>query len=151
MTDLEITMATGDDLTALQSLYVHLIKNDVPCPPDVAQDAIATLSLYPGSGVLIARHKGTPVASCTLIIIPNFSRGGQPYALIENVVTHTNYRARGCGKALLDTASARAWDRGCYKVMLMTGAKDEGVLTFYEKAGFAQSKTGFQKRRLAPR
>lgn len=31
----------------------------------------------------------------------------------------------------------------------MTGSKDPAVLRFYEKAGFEQSKTGFQMRRAA--
>jgi GNAT superfamily N-acetyltransferase len=41
------------------------------------------------------------IASCTLVVIPNLARGGQPYGLIENVVTHAAYRGRGFGKRLL--------------------------------------------------
>jgi hypothetical protein len=32
-------------------------------------------------------------------------------------------------------------------VMLMTGRNDPGTLDFYQRAGFQQSKTGFQIRR----
>jgi hypothetical protein len=40
---------------------------------------------------------------------------------------------------------------GSYKVMLMTGSKDLATLAFYTSAGFEQSKTGFQVRRLPAR
>jgi hypothetical protein len=31
-----------------------------------------------------------------------------------------------------------AWAAGCYKVMLMTGRKDEATFSFYGAAGFAR-------------
>lgn len=90
---------------------------------------------------------GELVASCTLVVIPNLTRSGSPYALIENVVTHAGHRRRGHGRALLDAAVAAAWAAGCYKAMLMTGSKRPETLRFYADAGFEQSKTGFQIRR----
>jgi GNAT superfamily N-acetyltransferase len=90
-------------------------------------------------------------ADCTVIVIPNLTRGGKPYALIENVVTHAGHRNRGFGKAVLKAAVERAWGHGCYKAMLMTGSKEASTIAFYEAAGFEQTKTGFQIRRLAAR
>jgi GNAT superfamily N-acetyltransferase len=84
------------------------------------------------------------VSSCTLTIIPNLTRGARPYGLIENVITDQGYRGRGFGTRLLRHALQVAWDRDCYKVMLLTGHKDEGVFRFYEGAGFRRGvKTGF--------
>ena len=57
---------------------------------------------------------------CTVTVVPNLTRGCQPYGLIENVVTHAEHRQRGYGKAVLAEALALAWSQGCYKVMLMT-------------------------------
>jgi ribosomal protein S18 acetylase RimI-like enzyme len=91
------------------------------------------------------------IASCTLVAIPNLTRGGQPYGLIENIVTHTQHRDRGYGKQVLRAAVMAAWEADCYKVMLMTGSKDLATLAFYTSAGFEQSKTGFQVRRLPAR
>ncbi|MDX9822495.1 MAG: GNAT family N-acetyltransferase [Syntrophales bacterium] len=79
---------------------------------------------------------GRLVSSCTLSIIPNLTRGCRPYGLVENVVTHKDFRRKGCGKAVLQHALQYAWRRGCYKVMLMTGRRDEGTYQFYESAGF---------------
>ena len=76
------------------------------------------------------------VASCTLTVIPNLTRACRPYGVIENVVTHAAHRNQGWGRALLQHALAHAWRERCYKVMLMTGRKDENTLRFYEQAGF---------------
>lgn len=84
-------------------------------------------------------------------MIPNLTRGGKPYALIENVVTHANHRGAGFGRMALNAAVERAWEADCYKVMLMTGSKQPSTLAFYKAAGFEQSKTGFQVRRVAVR
>ncbi len=71
----------------------------------------------------------------------------RPYALIENVVTHPEYRRMGHGTAVLQAAMQAARDHGCYKVMLLTGSKRPSTLRFYESVGFnANEKAGFHTR-----
>ncbi len=92
----------------------------------------------------VAEHNGRLVATCTLSIIPNLTRGLRPYGLIENVVTHPDFRRRGFATAVLRFALAEAWGASCYKVLLESGAKEESTLQFYEQAGFKRGvKTGF--------
>ena len=119
--------------------------------PDAARDIFRRFSAYPGSAIFLGSLGDVPVATCTLIVIPNLTRGGSAYGLIENVVTDTGHRQRGFGRAMLAEAAASAWRSGCYKVMLLTGSKDPATLGFYERAGFKQDKTGFQMRRIPPR
>jgi GNAT superfamily N-acetyltransferase len=149
--ELNIRDAQPDDLPELQALYLHLSPDDAICPPDEAITILERFLLYPGSAILIGKLGDILVVSCTLVVIPNLTRGGKPYGLIENVVTHADWRNRGLGRMILRAATERAWAAGCYKVMLMTGAKKPSTLEFYKSAGFEQSKTGFQIRRHPPR
>jgi GNAT superfamily N-acetyltransferase len=101
----------------------------------------------PGFTCIVASIRGALVASCCLAVIPNLTRGGRSYALIENVVTDSNYRRRGIGRAVLNDALRRAWQAGCYKAMLLTGSKRPEVHRFYETNGFrSDDKTGFVAR-----
>ncbi|MBN1978257.1 MAG: GNAT family N-acetyltransferase [Anaerolineae bacterium] len=134
------------ELPKLLDLYKHLFeKADAPPPPDeqLAQlwDGITTNPLL---HYFVGEIDGQIVSSCTMAIIPNLTRGARPYALIENVVTHRAHRKRGYGTQVLRHALQVAWGNGCYKVMLLTGRKDEATLRFYERAGFKPGvKTGF--------
>ncbi|MDK3016098.1 GNAT family N-acetyltransferase [Pseudodonghicola flavimaris] len=148
---LQIRPAERGDLGALLDLYRHLDPEDARPTPGQAAAILERFLRYPGSVILLGEVDGRPACSCTLVVIPNLTRGGRPYGLIENVVTDATFRQRGYGRALLDAATDAAWRQDCYKVMLMTGSKTPATLAFYAGAGFEPSKTGFQKRRLPVR
>lgn len=143
--------ATVDDVDKLLNLYGHLSSDNERCPREIAERNIVDLNNIKGSTIFIGELDDALVTTCTLIIIPNLTRGGAPYALIENVVTHPEYRKNGYGKAILEEACNHAWRYNCYKVMLSTGSQRPSTLAFYESAGFEQSRTGFQKRRIPAR
>lgn len=143
--------AGREDIPQLLNLYRHLNPDDQAMPVEDGVRNLELLERYPGSHIVVGCVDEAIVATCTLVVIPNLTRGGVPYALIENVVTDPEYRNRGYGKAVLGCATEAAWGAGCYKVMLLTGSKQAAVLKFYQGAGFEQSKTGFQMRRLPVR
>jgi len=146
-----IRAALPSDLEGLAALYPHLNPSDEPIAHDLATARLEAIKQIPGSAVLLGLLDDEIVASCTLIVIPNLTNGGKPYGLIENVVTHAGYRGRGYGTRILHAAAKAAWNAGCYKVMLLTGSKQPSTLKFYENAGFEQTKTGFQMRRIPAR
>jgi GNAT superfamily N-acetyltransferase len=125
------------ELGKLLSLYGHLHASDDPLPE---QSAIEALWLDIQNNAMLKYFGGfindALVSACTLAIIPNLTRGCRPYGVIENVVTHSGYRRKGYGRTVLEYTLAYAWRNNCYKVMLMTGRKSEGVNRFYESAGF---------------
>src|SRR5580704_14487671 len=123
-----------DELEAILQLYADLHSKDEPLSPERAQTIWSELLSNPQVQLFAAEADGKLVASCVLSITPNLTRGGRAYGLIENVVTHRDYRRRGIGTALLRYALESAWSAGCYKVMLLTGRKAEEVDTFYKSA-----------------
>jgi GNAT superfamily N-acetyltransferase len=78
------------------------------------------------------------------VIIPNLTRNIRPYAFVENVVTHTEYRGKGYATECLNYAKEIAQKANCYKMMLLTGSKEEATLNFYSNAGYnSTDKTAF--------
>lgn len=142
-----IALARPADAAELLALYRHLVSDDPVLDVASAQERLAQLALYPGSGVFVRRAEGVMVASVTLIVIPNLTRQGRPYALIENVVTHADHRRQGHGAAVMQAAIDAAWRAGGYKILLMTGSRDPGTHRFYEGLGFDRGKTGYRLRR----
>ncbi len=140
---LAIQEASEGDLRALLALYTHL-HPEPPPEPDRAERAWSAILSDPNHHVLLGLEEGRVVSSCVLLIIPNLTRNARPYALIENVVTHPDFRGGGRATALLRQAAALAGEAGCYKVMLLTGRKDKATLHFYENAGFqSRDKSAF--------
>lgn len=148
---MDILFAGREDIPRLLELYRHLTPRDEAMELGDAVRSWELLKRYPGSDVVVGYVDNELVTTCTLVVVPNLTRGGMPYALVENVVTHAVHRGRGYGKAVLRYAAEAAWSAGCYKVMLMTGSKRPETLKFYMEAGFEQSKTGFQMRKIPVR
>jgi len=144
-----IRPVTRPDLPTLLALYQHLNADDPLLELSVAESRFADILAHPGMTIFAAFDGEKAVSSVTLAVIPNLTRGGAPYALIENVVTHGDCRRRGLAGTVIRKAIAAAWERNCYKVMLLTGSKEPATLRFYTNCGFTQDKTGFQIRRPA--
>ena len=147
-THIKIGATLPGDLPQLLALYQYLNTDDPLLPvDDILQQHWQSILDNDALFYVVARDKDRVVSTCALTIIPNLTRSAQPYGLIENVVTHPNYRKRGIGTQVLKHALDIAWNRNCYKVMLLTGSKNDGTLRFYENAGFIRGeKTGFVAR-----
>lgn len=134
---MEIRLLHREDLKNLLLLYRHLHEVDDPLPDEAeivsVWEEIEQNSGYVYFGVYLNDEL---VSSCNLAVIPNLTRGCRPYGVIENVVTHKEYRKQGLGKAVLAHSLDHAWKAGCYKVMLLTGRKDQATLNFYKSSGF---------------
>ena len=133
----------SDEYRQLMELYLHLHETKIP-PAELTKDLWERLVNDPNYHLIAAEEDGRLVATCTCVIIPNLTHGPRPYAWVENVVTHPDYRGRGLATACLDYAKDIAVRENCYRLVLMTGSKLESTLRFYERAGYNRTdKTGF--------
>jgi GNAT superfamily N-acetyltransferase len=134
---MEIREISESELSELLALYRSLHESDDPLPElDVVEGIWKQIQADPNLRYFGVFVDGRLVSSCTLCIIPNLTRGCRPYGVIENVVTHIDHRRKGYGKTVLRAALSYAWSRNCYKVMLLTGRKNEETYQFYESVGF---------------
>ena len=132
------------DLRGLLELYAHLQKEGRLEPDLEAERVWRRILREENHHILVAEEGGRILSSCVCVVVPNLTHGQRPYALVENVVTHPDFRGRGLASARLAAARELAARQGCYKIMLMTGSKRESTLRLYERAGYnRQDKTAF--------
>ncbi|MBM3512129.1 MAG: GNAT family N-acetyltransferase [Alphaproteobacteria bacterium] len=145
--DLQTRPARHDDLGRIIALYRFLSPEDPALSDAEALRIWRDILNASGVTVFLGEVAEQAVTTCTLVIVPNLARNGRPWTVIENVVTHPEFRARGFETTILAAAMRHARAANCYKVVLSTGSKKESTLAFYEKAGFARgSRTAFEQR-----
>ena len=138
---MDIREINESELPDLLALYRHLHASDDPLPDSSTVEKVwAEINSDKSLCCFGLYDSGRLVSSCTISIIPNLTRGCRPYSVVENVVTHDQFRRKGYGRAVLQYALAYAWKSECYKVMLLTGRMDEDTYLFYESAGFERGK-----------
>jgi ribosomal protein S18 acetylase RimI-like enzyme len=148
MKEVIIRRAAAHDLPEVLNLYRHLHPHDAQLEPASAERVWSSLLKSSSMTVIVAQAAEQLLSSCTLAIVPNLSRGGRSYGVIENVVTHADHRKLGLGRRVLAHALDIASQADCYKIHLATGSKRETTLRFYEGAGFQRGgKTYFEVRR----
>lgn len=144
---MDVRVLAEDDVAPLLALYRHLNSKDPPLDPATAEAIWRETQVSSWCHHFGGFEGGQLVAACRITVIPNLTRAGRPYALIENVVTDAAFRSRGWGRKVLSAALELAWARNCYKAMLLTGRKDDGIVRFYERCGFRRDdKLGFVAR-----
>lgn len=135
-----IRKAQNKDADDLKTLYFEYLTH---FPPKEDQDMQLWKQLLDkfekdeNMHLLVAEEGGKVVSSVQMAIIESLTHNVRPFAVVENVVTHIDYRNRGYASALLKQASEIAKTHNCYKIFLETGSNKESTLNFYRNNGFA--------------
>ncbi len=135
---------TENELNELLKLYLYLHEETVPEMTAHLKSTWDAVLQDENHHIIVKETDGKIVSSCVCVIIPNLTRNIRPYAFIENVVTHADYRGKGYATECLNYAKEIAQKADCYKMMLLTGSRQETTLTFYRNAGYNNTdKTAF--------
>lgn len=134
-----IRQAKPEDAKDMKTLYFDFLTQ---YPPKEEQDMklweqkIEKFSKDERMYLLVVEEEGRVVSSVQLAIVENLTHNLRPFAVIENVVTHGDYRNCGFASALLERATEIAKEYNCYKLFLETGSNRESTLNFYRNNGF---------------
>lgn len=134
-----IRQAKPEDAQDLKTLYFEFLTH---FPPKEEQDmnkwtdVISRFEKSEDRFLLVVEEDGKAVSSVQVAIIEGLTHNVRPFAIIENVVTHGEYRNRGFASALLERATEIAKEFNCYKVFLETGSNKESTLNFYRNNDF---------------
>lgn len=139
-----IREADKNDLDEILQLYLHLHEKSIPQDSRLLRETWDSIINDVNHHLIVCEADGKIVSSCVCVIIPNLTRNVRPYAFVENVVTQEEYRKKGYATACLNYAKRIAEEKNCYKIMLLTGSKEDSTLKFYCNAGYNSSdKTAF--------
>lgn len=134
-----IRQAEEKDVMDIKDLYFNFLTK---YPPKEEQDIEAWKQLINEINkserlfLLVVEEDNRVVSTVQLGIIPSLTHNMRSFAVVENVVTHENYRKRGFASMLLQEAIKIAQDKNCYKIFLETGSNRESTLNFYKENGF---------------
>jgi GNAT superfamily N-acetyltransferase len=117
--------------------------NDMHPPREGALQILAAIRAQ-GGEVFAALRDEELVGTYSVFICQNLTRGGMPFAIIENVFCKASMRRTGIGRALMEHAKEFARSANCYKVFLQTGARRTENHAFYESCSFQSTKRGYQ-------
>lgn len=132
------------EINKVLELYLHLHEESVPEMTEYLENTWNTIMQDENHHIIVKELDDKIVSSCVCVIIPNLTRNIRPYAFVENVVTHLDYRGKGYATECLNFAKEIAEKENCYKMMLLTGSKNEKTLNFYRNAGYnSTDKTAF--------
>ena len=134
-----IRQAKPEDAQDLKILYFDFLTQFPPKEEQDMQkwaDVIARFAKSEDKFLLVVEEDGRVVSSVQVAVIEGLTHNVRPFAVIENVVTHGEYRNRGFASALLERATEIAKEFNCYKVFLETGSNKESTLNFYRNNGF---------------
>lgn len=142
----KIKVASHKDLDGMLELYTHLNDYQKPEVDTRVKSVWENILNDENRYTLVAYQDKKVVSSLTLFINQSLAKNQRPFALIEYVVTSPECRGKGIATKLLEKAETIAQKSNCYKMMLITGQKNEYVHKLYKNFGFkSEGKTAYVK------
>jgi GNAT superfamily N-acetyltransferase len=147
MGNLAIRHASQSDLGELLSLYEELAGAKTTAAPGnraSAEPTLAEILRDQRRTLLVAIRDGKLVGTADLLVVPNLTHRGDPWAIVENVIVAHTARRTGVGKALMEHLIELARTAGCYKLQLVSGKQRAQAHAFYRSLGLEAVAEGFK-------
>ena len=143
---IQIKEASAEDLEQLLSLYSTVYGDEVLAEDESVRkiwNQVITNHLY---HVIVAEENNKIISSCICVIVHNLACDHRPYAIVENLVTHSAFRAQGLATACLMEAQRIAESENCCQISLLTASKLPSTHKIYERLGYSKDDmTAFTK------
>jgi ribosomal protein S18 acetylase RimI-like enzyme len=133
------------DLPQLAALYEQFWGEK--SYPDAMEKQLETLKER-GAHILLSAVEGDQLLGSVMGVVCGELYGDcSPFLVLENMIVDRECRRAGVGRALMAELEARARQRGCTQVILVTEKSRTDACGFYESVGFAPDKnTGYKKK-----
>ena len=100
--DCEMRKADEKDLEKLLALYKQLNPSNLPLELNERATEIWNQILHDKRlFCFVLTSESDLLASCVLDIVPNLTRSGKPFGVLQNVITDSKYRRFGLGGRLV--------------------------------------------------
>ena len=146
VSDVAIRHCRPDDLVAVLSIHAqHGNRPDGP-PTDIESSTWALMMDRSGLTVYLAEHRGRPIGTASMLLMPNLTYGCAPTAFVEGVVVLADHRRLGVATAMLRMALSDAARAGADKVQLLAHKRHatDGAHALYAALGFKPEAEGFR-------
>jgi GNAT superfamily N-acetyltransferase len=146
----QVRPARQSDVPRILELYEQRVISTSPAESGIAPAAddylrvFARMAAVPGLEPVVAGEGGRVTGTPVLLVVPNLSHKGLPWAPVENVIVDEDHRRTGTGKLLMDYAVGRAKAAGCCRIGLSSDNRRDGAHRFYRSLGFEPSAQGFR-------
>lgn len=142
---MEVRFAKYNDFKGIMDLYDFLNPGDTLASLDQLKNIWDEIMNDPRKyRYAVAEEQNRLLATSCITIVPNLTRKGRSYAVIENVITHPDVRRKGIGRAMIQLLLDFAKENDCYKVMLLSSNERKIAHDFYQSLGFnGDIKKGF--------
>jgi GNAT superfamily N-acetyltransferase len=147
MGDTVIRHASPSDLSALLSLYEELAGAKITAVPGdraSSEPLLTEILADPRRTLMVAVRDDQLVGTADLLIVPNLTHRGEPWAIVENVIVAGAARRAGVGRALMGRLIELAREAGCYKLQLVSGKHRSEAHAFYRSMGLDAMAEGFK-------
>jgi predicted N-acetyltransferase YhbS len=137
-----IRLAEEKDVPRIVELYRELTITDSEVEHsqnpslDDYRRVFAEIRSDPRQELLVAEQKGEVVGTIILLVVPNLSHNGTPWAFLENLIVTERHRGRGLGRMLLEHAVGLARKSGCHMVELCSDVRRKEAHGLYGSMGF---------------